>query len=205
MRGRCAILQVASNVPCGLWQSEHMHEAFIHAVLGRHGELRPHGGVAAIAEFALLLRQQELRRGRMVDRVAARARHVVPRMFRALDICLFQVARMAPQAGVQHLLRRHQRKCPRNGVLPAAGFPRASRPVHDILRSPSYPRVPCPTRCSYSADSCKNSSTRRHGRIHRCYSPQTRNSVPAPPPASVRQPRTLPAAATTIYALTLPK
>src|ERR1035441_4104764 len=56
----------------------------------------------------------------MVDGVATGARHVVLRVFRSPDIGPRQIARMTPQAGVQHLLRLHQRKCPRDGRLPAA-------------------------------------------------------------------------------------
>src|ERR1019366_1584800 len=40
----------------------------------------------------------------------------------SLNVRPRQIARMAPQARVQHLLRIHQRKCPRDGGLPAVRF-----------------------------------------------------------------------------------
>ena len=56
----------------------------------------------------------------MVDRVATGARNVVLRMFRSLDVGLRQVLRMTAQAGIQRLLRLHQRKCARDRGLAAA-------------------------------------------------------------------------------------
>jgi hypothetical protein len=41
-------------------------------------------------------------------------------MFRSFNVGLRQVARMTAQAGIERLLRLHQRKCPRDGGLAAA-------------------------------------------------------------------------------------
>ena len=91
------MLQVASNDAVRIVAVRTLHEAFVDAVLGGHGELRAHGGVAAVAQLVLLLREQVFRRGRMVDRVATGAGHVVLRVLGAVDIRAFEVARVAPR------------------------------------------------------------------------------------------------------------
>src|SRR5262249_11376132 len=63
-----------------------LNHALVHAVLGWHGELRALRGVAGVAELALFFCQQKLRRGRMVNGMAAGAGDIVERVLRTPDI-----------------------------------------------------------------------------------------------------------------------
>src|SRR5215471_9075316 len=96
-----------------------LHEPLVHAMPGRHRKLRTLRGVAGETELVLLLRQQVLRCRRMVDRVTARAGHAVEGVLGAPNVGLAQVEGVTYQAGVEHLLRRHERKCARNGGFAA--------------------------------------------------------------------------------------
>ena len=92
MRGRWPMLQVGANAPCGLWQSEHsMKPSFTRCLEGMSNCART-VRVAAVAEFALLLGQQVLGRGRVVDGMATGAGHVVQRVLGAADVGAGQVA-----------------------------------------------------------------------------------------------------------------
>ena len=57
-----------------------LHETLVDAVLKRHGELRPHGQVAGIAQIVLPGRQQKFRRRRLMNQMAIRTDHVCLRM-----------------------------------------------------------------------------------------------------------------------------
>ena len=96
-----------------------LHETFIHAMFGGHFELSADTGVARIAEIVLLLGEQLLGRGGMVDGVTAGASHVVLGMLGALDIGLIEIFLVTRQAGLHGLLGRHQGKGPWDGGLAA--------------------------------------------------------------------------------------
>src|ERR1039457_3885421 len=66
--GECAVRVVAIRT---------LHEALVHAMLGGHVELRANGGVAHVTKLVLLLGQKILGSGRMVNRVATGAGHVI--------------------------------------------------------------------------------------------------------------------------------
>ena len=81
-----------------------LHESFIDAMLERHRELRAHGRVAAITDFALLLfRKQELRRGRAVNRMAVGADDIALSVLAAADVGAGNGLAVAPQAGIHNL------------------------------------------------------------------------------------------------------
>src|SRR5262249_3044499 len=63
--------------------------------------------------------QQVLRCRRMVDRVAVCAGHAVDGVLGAPNVGLGQIEGVTYQAGVENLLRRHERKCARNGGFAA--------------------------------------------------------------------------------------
>lgn len=87
-----------------------LHRALIHPMLRRHRKLTPHRGMALITKLRLLLRQQKLRRRRLMHRVAVRTDHIRPRMRRLPDSRPRNVLRMATQAGPQNLIRRELRE-----------------------------------------------------------------------------------------------
>ena len=122
MRGRCRHPPGRRERAVRIVAIRALHEAFVHAVLGRHIELRAHRGVAGVAELALLLRQQIFRRGRMVDGVAAGAGHIVQRVFGAADIGPGEIAGMAGEAAFRISLGSISEKACGIVVLP----PRAS-------------------------------------------------------------------------------
>src|SRR5689334_16209078 len=80
------------------------HEPFVHPVLERHRELRAHFAVASVTKCGLLLGQKKFRNGRLVDRMAARADHLVQGVLRAPDIGPAQRLGVASQAVVQNAL-----------------------------------------------------------------------------------------------------
>ena len=84
--GVCAVRVVAIRT---------LHEALVHAMLGGHVELRANGGVARVAELVLLLGQEILGSGRMVNRVATGAGHVIQGVLRAPDVGPREIARLA--------------------------------------------------------------------------------------------------------------
>ena len=93
--------------PVGIVAIGTLHRAFVHAMFERHGELRSHRRVAAVAEVALLLGlEQILRRRRTMNRVAIRANNVAERVFAAANVGSGDGLRVAPQAGVYHLAGR---------------------------------------------------------------------------------------------------
>jgi hypothetical protein len=85
-----------------------IHEALVDAMLGGHFELRAYAVMARKTRLATSLRQQEFRARRMMDRVAVGTDHVIHGVFRALDVRLLEVLRMAREASVQDLLGLHQ-------------------------------------------------------------------------------------------------
>lgn len=99
-----------------------LHETLIDAVLERHVELRPHIVVARVAEIGLSLREQELRRRRAVNRVAAGADDVVQGVGRSPDISAAHVLGMAGEAIVQDFARRHDRERVRDRELATPCF-----------------------------------------------------------------------------------
>ena len=80
------------------------HEAFVDAMLKRHGELAANVGVAAVTKISLALRQQKFRNRRFVDGVAIGADHVVEGMGGAADVGTAQGFGVAAEAIVQNLL-----------------------------------------------------------------------------------------------------
>lgn len=96
------------------------HEAFVHAMLEGHGELRAHVRVTRVTKIGLFLCQQELGRGRFVNGMTVRADYVGQRVCRAADIGFCEIAGVAGEAGVQDGLRLHQREGMRNGGFAAA-------------------------------------------------------------------------------------
>src|SRR5213076_1145340 len=109
--------------------------SLVDAVLRWHRKLRALGGVTGVAQLVLFLREQVFRRGRMVDRVTARAGDIVERVLRAADIRAAEILRVTSQARLQRLLLRHQRECARNARLAAARF-------HVLLRRSVAPFTP---------------------------------------------------------------
>jgi len=63
-----------------------IHDAFVDAMLERHGELRAHIGVASVAQLRLRFRKQRLLCWRFVDGVATGAHHIVVSMLRVPDV-----------------------------------------------------------------------------------------------------------------------
>ena len=107
-----------------------LHEAFIHAVLGGHVELRADGGMAGVAHLVLLLCQQIFGRRRVVDGVATGARDIVQGVLGAANVGAVQVARVTFETIVEDGLGRHQGKGVWDGRFAAARFDvRLSRPV----------------------------------------------------------------------------
>ena len=62
-----------------------LHEAFVDAMVRGHLKLRADIGVAAVAGLVLLLGQQKLGRGGVVNGVTTRARDAVERMLRSAE------------------------------------------------------------------------------------------------------------------------
>ena len=87
------------------------HEAFIHAVMHRHIELRLLVQVAAIAKLRLRLGQQELCILGMVNGVALNAVHVVVGVLGAAEIHLLLTAGVASQTTFINFFGTHARKC----------------------------------------------------------------------------------------------
>src|SRR5215831_17588134 len=87
-----------------------LHEALIDAMVRGHLELRTNIGMTRITGFVLLLDQQKLGRGRMVNRVATGARNSVKSMLGALNVRLTQVFRMTREAIFQDSAGLHQRE-----------------------------------------------------------------------------------------------
>lgn len=87
-----------------------LHEAFIHSMFRRHGELGLNIRMAAVAESRLGRSQQELRRRRFVNRMAAIASDIAGRMRRAPDVRPRKLAGVASQTGIERLPRVQQRK-----------------------------------------------------------------------------------------------
>ena len=83
-----------------------LDNAFVYAMLEWHRELRSYGGVAAVAEFGLLLREEVLGRLRLMNRVAVCADDVFLGVRASADVGARKSLRMAAQACVQNLLRR---------------------------------------------------------------------------------------------------
>jgi len=110
--------------------------AFIHAMLERHIKLRADGGVAGIAEVALVGdrlharflrggepgRQQELWRSGTVDRMAITADHVIECMLASANIGAGNSLAVATEAGVDDFLGLHQGKRVGNGLFSAVGL-----------------------------------------------------------------------------------
>lgn len=82
-----------------------LHNAFVHPVLERHVELRPHRTVAAIAQIRLGLRQEKLRSSRAVNRVAVGTNYIGKRMLGSPDISPVEVFPMTAEAIVENGLR----------------------------------------------------------------------------------------------------
>ena len=82
-----------------------VHDAFVDAMLERHGELRTNIGVAFVAKFRLGFRQEKFLRGGTVDGVATRAHHIVLGVRGAPDVGAGQRLRVAAQAVIQDLFR----------------------------------------------------------------------------------------------------
>src|SRR5436190_23768315 len=107
-----------------------LHESLIDAMFERHRKLRPHGRVAAITDFALLLfRKQELRRGRAVNRMAVGTDDVALGMLATADISAGNGLAVAPQAGIQDFFGSKPRKCDGNRGLAASS-------IHMVLAGP---------------------------------------------------------------------
>src|SRR5512141_1800304 len=107
-----------------------LHESFIDSMLEGHRKLRAHGGVAAIAELALLLAgKKEFRSGRAVNGMAVSAHDVALGVLAPPDVGAGKGLAVAAQAGVQHFFRRELGERARNRRLAAAG-------VHVVLAGP---------------------------------------------------------------------
>ncbi len=87
-----------------------LHEAFIDAMLNGHRKLRPHIGMAAIAEVGLWLGQKLFGRGSLVDRMAVGTDYVGGGVRTAANVCPTKLLRMARQAIVEYLFRSQARK-----------------------------------------------------------------------------------------------
>lgn len=98
-----------------------IHEALVHAVLGRHIELRAHARVTSVARLAAALLQEEFRAGRMMDGMTIGAHYVVQSVCRTLDVGFLQILGVALEARFQDLLGLHERKGVGNGVASPAG------------------------------------------------------------------------------------
>lgn len=83
-----------------------IHEAFVHAMLERHGKIGAYVRMAAIAERRLLFRKQIFRCCGFVHGMARRTRYAVARVRRRMNIGAAQRIGMAAQAGVIRLLGR---------------------------------------------------------------------------------------------------
>ena len=81
------------------------HDALVYPVLEGHVELGADLGVAVVTKVCLPFGEQELRSRRPVDRMTARADHVVLRVFRPLDLCAVHVLRMACEAVIDDPFR----------------------------------------------------------------------------------------------------
>jgi len=110
--GECAVRVV--TIPT-------IHEALVDAVFGRHFELRAHAGVTRQAGLAARLRQQKLRAGRMMNRVAIGAGHAVQGVPGPLDVGFLKILGVAREANFQGLLGWHQGEGVPDGRLAAAG------------------------------------------------------------------------------------
>jgi hypothetical protein len=79
------------------------HEAFVDAMLERHGKLATDIGVACVAKVDLALGQQEFRLRRLVDGVAIGAYHVVQRVGGAANVGAAQGFSVTAQAVIENL------------------------------------------------------------------------------------------------------
>lgn len=80
------------------------HGALVYPVLKGHRELGANIAMTGVAEFGLFVREQELGRGRFVNRVTARADDVVQGVGRTPDVGSGQSFGMAAEALVEGLL-----------------------------------------------------------------------------------------------------
>ena len=78
------------------------HDAFIHAMLGRHVELRANRGVAVVAEVRLLLGEESFRADRSVNRMAIGTDDVVLRVLRAANLGAADIFGVAVEAVIQN-------------------------------------------------------------------------------------------------------
>lgn len=92
-----------------------VHEACVDTMFKRHGELRAHSLVAAIAKLALLASEKELRGAGFVNRMTVGADDIGQGMRRTADVGFGKVFRVAVQASVEYGLRLHEREGVRNG------------------------------------------------------------------------------------------
>ena len=98
-----------------------LHEALVDAVLEGHGELRAYGGMAAVTEVGLLLREQEFWRRLAMNGMAICADDVVIGMHATPDVGAGNRLGMAEQAVIENLLGGHKRKRHGNRIAPATG------------------------------------------------------------------------------------
>lgn len=98
------------------------HEALVDPVLEGHRELRLDRVVAAVAEIALCLGEQEFGRLRLVNRVAGRAHHFVFSVNRTPDLAARQILGVTLETCVELTPCIHQREGSGNGPRPAAGL-----------------------------------------------------------------------------------
>ncbi len=99
-----------SRIPVRIMAIRALHRPLVHPVLRRHFKLPSYRRMALITKLRLLLRQQKLRRRRLMHRVAIRTNHIRLRMRRLPNPRPRNVLRVAPQARIQRLLRRKLRK-----------------------------------------------------------------------------------------------